>query len=485
MSYSAQTALREVPFKVTNPELIPKERYYEEEFFRLEKQHFWSKVWQMACRLEEIPEVGDWVEYRILDQSVLIVRTNDGVKAYHNACRHRGMELAQEHGNCKNEGFICPFHGWRYNLEGKNTFTWGRHLFSEETLAEVGINLQPVRIDFWANCAFINFDENAAPFYDYIKPIADRLAPHNVDKLQVEWWTSSVVPCNWKLAMEAFMEGLHTMKTHPQIHAAFLPGADRYAGPRDPDTPASPLKLTSEGVIDNFVKFQQLMSDGMGGMVHATDMEVARDLQKTMKLPEDPSEAIAQFQVAMHDEITKRARAKGLPMPDLNEIAKIREPLRRYCFPNVFLLARFGNMAAYRIRPLTAETTLFEIWSLILYPEGEKRPRPIAPTPIAPDDPSYPEIPLQDYSNLPKQQLGLHSTSFKHMVLSREVEGLISNYQRLIDGYLAGESEENLCQASQITSAGLDWPIEDIGFGPAPMEVVRGEAFSTVVKVRA
>ncbi len=84
----------------------------------------------------------------------------------------------------------------------------------------------------------------------------------------------------------------------------------------------------------------------------------------------------------MHDEITRRARAKGIPMPDLNEIATIREPLRRYCFPNVFLLARFGNMAAYRIRPLTAETTLFEIWSLILYPEGEKRERPIAPTPI-------------------------------------------------------------------------------------------------------
>ncbi len=76
MSSSSQAPLREVPFKVTNPELIPKERYYDEEFFRLEKEHFWSKVWQMACRLEEIPELGDWVEYRILDQSVLIVRTN-------------------------------------------------------------------------------------------------------------------------------------------------------------------------------------------------------------------------------------------------------------------------------------------------------------------------------------------------------------------------------------------------------------------------
>jgi hypothetical protein len=121
----------------------------------------------------------------------------------------------------------------------------------------------------------------------------------------------------------------------------------------------------------------------------------------------------------------------------------------------------------------------------MLYPEGEKRERPIAPTSIPADDPSYPQIPPQDYSNLPKQQLGLHSRSFKHMLLSREVEGLISNYQRLIDGYLAGESEEKLCKASQITSAGLDWPIEDIGFGPVPKEVVRGEAFSTVQKIRA
>src|SRR3954467_11054537 len=83
-----------VPFQITDPERIPAQRYYDAEFFELERQRLWPHVWQMACRLEEIPEVGDWVEYKNLDKSVIIVRTKSGIKAFHNACRHRGVQLA-------------------------------------------------------------------------------------------------------------------------------------------------------------------------------------------------------------------------------------------------------------------------------------------------------------------------------------------------------------------------------------------------------
>src|SRR5262249_39618301 len=116
------TPLRDVPFKVTNPERIPVQRYYDQEFYDWECKYLWPKVWQMAARLEEIPQVGDWVEYKILDKSVIVVRTKSGVKAFHNACRHRGVLLAPGHGNCATTGFICPFHGWRFDMEGKNTF---------------------------------------------------------------------------------------------------------------------------------------------------------------------------------------------------------------------------------------------------------------------------------------------------------------------------------------------------------------------------
>src|SRR5579864_977336 len=87
-----------VPFPVVDPERIPVKRYYDEEFYKLECERLWPHVWQMACRLEQIPNVGDWVEYTNIGKSVLVVRTREGVKAYHNSCRHRGVQLAHGHG---------------------------------------------------------------------------------------------------------------------------------------------------------------------------------------------------------------------------------------------------------------------------------------------------------------------------------------------------------------------------------------------------
>src|SRR6187455_578857 len=82
-----------VPFHMTSPLHVPSERYYSREFFELEKEKLWPHVWQMAAREEEIPEPGDFVEYEIVGQSLLIVRQVDGsVKALHNACRHRATE---------------------------------------------------------------------------------------------------------------------------------------------------------------------------------------------------------------------------------------------------------------------------------------------------------------------------------------------------------------------------------------------------------
>src|SRR4051794_28148121 len=98
-------ALKAAPFRVDDSERIPAKRYYDPDFFELEKEKLWPHVWQMAARLEQIPNVGDWIEYTILDKSVIVVRGKDGVKAFHNVCRHRGVALAEQggHGNCRRE----------------------------------------------------------------------------------------------------------------------------------------------------------------------------------------------------------------------------------------------------------------------------------------------------------------------------------------------------------------------------------------------
>ena len=77
----------------------------------MECELLWPRVWQMACRLEEIPDPGDFVEYGILDKSIIVVRVDSStVRAYYNACRHRGVQLVKDRGSCAS-GFVCPFHG--------------------------------------------------------------------------------------------------------------------------------------------------------------------------------------------------------------------------------------------------------------------------------------------------------------------------------------------------------------------------------------
>ena len=103
-------------------DFVPKDRYLSAEFAQLEDERLWAHSWQAACRVEEIPEPGDFIEYRMGDQSILVVRVDDSnVKAYANACRHRGTRLASGCGRFGTAGIRCPFHGWRWDTNGTNT----------------------------------------------------------------------------------------------------------------------------------------------------------------------------------------------------------------------------------------------------------------------------------------------------------------------------------------------------------------------------
>ena len=63
---------------------LDRERYYSADFYRLEVERMWSRTWQIACRLEEIPRVGDHIIYEIADKSLIVVRSKPGeIKAFH------------------------------------------------------------------------------------------------------------------------------------------------------------------------------------------------------------------------------------------------------------------------------------------------------------------------------------------------------------------------------------------------------------------
>ncbi|MEZ5744797.1 MAG: aromatic ring-hydroxylating dioxygenase subunit alpha [Sphingomonadaceae bacterium] len=444
---------------------IPAARYYDEDFFALEKERLWPRIWQMAARLDSIPDLGDWIEYRIFDTSVLIVNTKNGVKAFENACRHRGVRLGKGQGNCAKQGFICPFHGWRWNAEGQNTFVYGKHMFAEDQLDADALALPEVRSETWGGCVFINFDDDAPSYRETIGPLTDRFDAHNVSDLKAEWWFATELPANWKVAMEAFQEGYHTMKTHPQLQrAAPVIYNSMYGNETDGIGASIDPNLSPRDNIRAQVKHLELLSEGMAGMVHAKEVAIAKELVD-IDLPEDPEQAMMTWYGAFQQEITTRLRAAGEDIPDLNTV-KVSHYVHaiEFLFPNFFLLPMFSSMASYRIRPLTPETCRFEIWSLTHVPEGSDHVAPREPTVLPWDSTDYPAIPQQDYANIPEQQAGLHADGFDFMRLGQDVEGLLANYQKVIDGYLTGVGQDKLTAATNQLGGNFDGKVLDFGF---------------------
>jgi phenylpropionate dioxygenase-like ring-hydroxylating dioxygenase large terminal subunit len=464
------------PFPLTRADRIPVQRYYDRTFYELERRNVWSRVWQMACRLEEIPKPGDYVVYDIFDQSVIITRVDEKrVKAFHNACRHRGVQLAVDRGNAA-QGFTCPFHGWSWRTDGKCQFVYTPSLFEKDQLKGQDLALRECRLETWGGCAFINFDDNAPPLRQSIEPFATIFDGWHAETLRTEWWLAARLPVNWKLAMEAFMEGYHTMATHPQLaptgpDAATAGEGVVYAAMDKALMPAARYLTVSTAVPGSFdaqefikmnIEFMRTLSVGMAGMTHEKDIRVAESLLAT-PLPAEAPAALVEWRKKLNDAVLAYHREQGMDLPDLNQLEETSGVIAvNYCFPNYFLLPTFGSASSYRIRPLGPEECLFELWSLTRFPAGVEPPVIKTPTPMAPDDPRWPPIPMQDFSNLPRQQRGLHTAGFEFMRLSKDVEGLISNFHQLIDGYLAGAGYDALISAVQKVSGSIDVPILDL-----------------------
>src|SRR6185503_5777810 len=90
---------------------IPKERYTSERFLRLEMDRMWPRVWQLAGLASDLDQAGAYFTYEIGCDSILAVRQHEGIRAFHNVCRHRGRRL-REPGLGHASTFRCPYHHW-------------------------------------------------------------------------------------------------------------------------------------------------------------------------------------------------------------------------------------------------------------------------------------------------------------------------------------------------------------------------------------
>jgi phenylpropionate dioxygenase-like ring-hydroxylating dioxygenase large terminal subunit len=180
---------------------FPTEAYLSEQYAREEKNKLWTKVWQIACRVEELPKVGDYVTYDILDESIIVVRTApEKISAYYNVCQHRGRRLVEGHGQTRQ--FRCPFHGWTWNLEGKNVFILDPDDWRCAT--EQRLRLKDLKVDTWGGWVWINMDPHCGPLNEYLEPAVSMLGAFEFDKMRYRWrqWL------NFRLQLESRHRGL-------------------------------------------------------------------------------------------------------------------------------------------------------------------------------------------------------------------------------------------------------------------------------------
>ena len=157
-------------------------RYTSRDYLEREKAHMWPFVWQVACREEEIGEPGSYFEYEIGDQSILVTRTLEGdVKAFFNTCLHRGTQIAKGCGRLTQ--FTCPFHAWRWSLDGKIRYVHDRQDFPG--LKDEELSLMECEVGLFGGFVFIRMEKGTDTIEEFLAPIFDQLSAYRMEDYRI------------------------------------------------------------------------------------------------------------------------------------------------------------------------------------------------------------------------------------------------------------------------------------------------------------
>ncbi|MGD9763210.1 MAG: aromatic ring-hydroxylating dioxygenase subunit alpha [Candidatus Binatia bacterium] len=201
---------------------LPGEFYYSPEIFQLEMEEIFMKDWLCVGRIEQFQKPGDYKALRIANEPLVVVRDEKGnLNAFANVCRHRGVEVATGQGN-RNE-FVCPYHAWTYDLEGKLK---GAPLSkSVENFDFKNCRLPQLQCSTWGGWIFVNFDPKARSLEDYldiegVRKYGDLLHPEETmisDEYVFE------IDCNWKYIPENVSDFYHVKIVHATSFGKHFP----------------------------------------------------------------------------------------------------------------------------------------------------------------------------------------------------------------------------------------------------------------------
>ncbi len=189
---------------------LPRPFYTDDKVFDCEMDFIWKRNWLLAGFSCEIPAPGDYFTYPVLDESIIIIRDDDGkIYAHHNSCRHRGSQIClEERGS---EPILkCPYHSWTY---GKNGKLKNARLMPDDFDKEM-FGLHPVQLILVEGLIFISLANDPPDFSREAKDLTPYLRPFSLDNAKVAYRDRYELDANWKLICENFRECYHCGPVH-------------------------------------------------------------------------------------------------------------------------------------------------------------------------------------------------------------------------------------------------------------------------------
>lgn len=416
-------------------EPLPTSYYTSREQHELEAARVWPRVWQMVCREEDVLNPGDTYLHDILDHSFIVTRLRDGsIKAFVNSCLHRGRTLREENGNVSR--FRCPFHGFTWGIDGKFVgmpCKWDFKHVDTDTL-----DLPEVRLDTWGGFVFANIDGKAPPLLEYLGVLPEHYEHYQLDKAHKGVHVQKVVPCNWKVAHEAFMESWHTVATHPQIlpftadentqydtfgdHISRMITAMEVPSPHQPEVSAAEMVRIS------------LEQSGRMAESNAEGIEVPDGVSAREFIGEMNRGAFAE--------------ASGMNLSEAT-LSELQDAILYDVFPNIQIWAGYFGNIVYQFRPNGDDhnSCIFDIRLLLRNPPGQE-PQPGVPINRLSDEQKFTDAPElgvlgsvfeQDMGNLPNMMKGMRAAVQKHAILASYQESRIRHLYNTMAKYTAGQ----------------------------------------------
>jgi phenylpropionate dioxygenase-like ring-hydroxylating dioxygenase large terminal subunit len=211
------------PERIYETEPLPAWTYLNAELLELEYERVILPSWQFVCHQNQVREPGDFATLNLWRDSVIVMRGKDGqLRAFQNACRHRGARLLDGEGTCKHR-ITCPYHAWSYQLDGRLAAVPSERTFPG--LDKTRLGLRELALEIFCGLVFVRIagpegSRRGPSIAEQWGELVKELAPYRIEEMvpaegvqiSEEW------ACNWKVALDNYLDNYHVPFGHPGLH---------------------------------------------------------------------------------------------------------------------------------------------------------------------------------------------------------------------------------------------------------------------------